>query len=346
MHNNSACKCGNNILKFLRDNPVLYHGRGFNIVGFGLFASIEAFAILILLFFYLSTKGTNINTLGFLTAPSMFLCVWGGARVLHWFALGTEFLKNPKKYIRETGFYMQGGVVGGILWAIFISRNYSIPFWLLTDAIAWGALLGQFFGRLGCYNYGCCFGRETKSPLAVCYTNPESKILRWYPQLKNVPVHPSQIYMAVTDLITFILITFLISNGLKTGYLTVIYMIWHGISRIAVEQFRSDIIFKKGRNWVTFKFALALSLSGVFIYIFGSYLDASFSTVATFNPTFNFQGLIDFYKTNFTLLFPIFVSMIIAFIGYGIHGEKLGTFPLISIFHTHAPVKEQIGQLE
>lgn len=318
------------IINFLINKPVLYHGKGFNIVGFGVFAALETAAIMFIIYFYLFIKGIDLHQISFWAMPLSFLCVWSGARIFHWIALGKEFFKDPIKYLMDTGFYMQGGVVGAIVWIFGMSFYGNIPFSIVCDSMAWGGLIGQFIGRLGCFNYGCCYGKETSSKIGVSYSNLESKILRWQPELKGISVHPSQLYMAGINLLTFIVFAFLINSNIQNGLISVIYLAWHGITRIGVEQFRSDIIFKEGRNWATFKLAVGLTFLSFLFWFFGASFDSSFKTVSLNVLNVSFENFFVLLKNHTIIIFPILISTIIAFIGYGIHGEKLGTFPALS----------------
>lgn len=86
-------------------------------------------------------------------------------------ALGKKFYNNPKKYLLETGFYFQGGIVGAVLWSVLYASVTNIPLSFIWDGLCFGTLLGQFFGRIGCFNYGCCYGKPTTSRWGVTYSN-------------------------------------------------------------------------------------------------------------------------------------------------------------------------------
>ncbi|MGB9628203.1 MAG: prolipoprotein diacylglyceryl transferase family protein, partial [Thermodesulfobacteriota bacterium] len=60
--------------------------------------------------------------------------------------------------------------------------------------------LGLFFGRLGCFSAGCCYGRKTSLPWAVVFKDPNSLAPL------NVSLHPVQLYEAGMGLGLFFLL--------------------------------------------------------------------------------------------------------------------------------------------
>jgi hypothetical protein len=116
----------------LKDHPVLIKTSKFNIVGFGVFASIESIVMLIFFAWYLDLHGIHAISI----PPQLYILggvmIWFGAKTFHWIALGKKFYLNPVKYIKETGFYMQGGVIGAFLWLTVLSVSQNIPFTILV----------------------------------------------------------------------------------------------------------------------------------------------------------------------------------------------------------------------
>ena len=67
----------------------------------------------------------------------------------------------------------QGGLelLGGVLLAIIVIalylRRYKLPTRRYLDILAIGLLSALAFGRIGCFLFGCCFGKPTNLPWAV-----------------------------------------------------------------------------------------------------------------------------------------------------------------------------------
>ena len=105
--------------------------------------------------------------------------------------------------------------------------------------------IAHFFGRLGCFSAGCCFGKPAPGlPWAVVFSDPLSLAP------VGIPLHPTQLYDALNALIIFA-ITFSLRHKKKFyGQLLLIYMMLYSIGRSIVEiyQGRLDSRFRYRRN--------------------------------------------------------------------------------------------------
>ena len=225
---------------------------------FGVFATVDCMATTCVWYYYLCLKGVVIDARLLAWTPACCLMVVLGAKVFHWAALGRKFLVEPSKYLGETGYYVQGGILGRGVDPLDRPPGRR-PRLVLADGLCWGAALGQFFGRLGCYNYGCCFGKRTSAWVGVRYTNRDSKILRWRPDLQNVAVHPTQLYTAAANLLLFLILCTAVPQSLPDGGILCAFLLWHGLTRLVIEHFRQDVCFPEGRNWTTFVGAVAMT---------------------------------------------------------------------------------------
>jgi len=89
-----------------------------------------------------------------------------GARLLHFilFPQSGDIWEQLLRFVRiwEGGlvFYgsLAGGLVGFVLAYFFIIRRLGLRTWQIADIIAPSIALGIFFGRIGCFLNGCCFG--------------------------------------------------------------------------------------------------------------------------------------------------------------------------------------------
>ncbi|PTL39073.1 prolipoprotein diacylglyceryl transferase [Alkalicoccus saliphilus] len=314
-------------LSWLQNHPVLYKGQHFHVVGFGVFASLNAMTILSVFLFYIHWNGYPPGLLELWLLPLSLVFVWLGARAMHLISLGRKFWENPLKYLKETCFYLQGGIAGAFLWSIIFALITSIPTSIIWDGLALGTLAGQVFGRIGCFNYGCCFGKETHLPIGFDYQNQDSKILRIHPHLKGKPVHPAQLYKAGMNAVAALTIVVLLSTtGLPHGVLVVFFFIYHGMSRIVFEYFRYDIYIHHARNWITYRFALIAIVCGGILGIAGPYIDANFYALSPRENTF-IPSFFSYYFQNIGMAVVIGSIGIVVFISYGIHGKKLGTLP-------------------
>ncbi len=163
----------------------------------------------------------------------VLICSFLGAKLLY---LGIEFksfLMYPLEAIRS-GFIFFGGVVFGIAALYFLSKKYKISFALLADVIAAGVPLGHAFGRLGCFFYGCCYGRPTESFIGVLFpTDSPAGYL-------GVRVIPTQL---IASFFLFLLFFFLLAIRKRKkfdGQIALTYLILYSLFRFIIEFFRGD----------------------------------------------------------------------------------------------------------
>jgi phosphatidylglycerol:prolipoprotein diacylglycerol transferase len=94
------------------------------------------------------------------------------------------------------------GAIGGAVLAVWVYTRVSKIRWSdmagVGDAVAVGGPLAQAIGRIGCTINGCCYGKPVSLPWAVIYTHPASEC-----GLKGIPLHPTQIYFLLWNLVVF-----------------------------------------------------------------------------------------------------------------------------------------------
>lgn len=216
--------------------PDLIRIGDFSLHTYGFFIAIG----IILAFCIIKIESTRVSIDYQKISDMLFWSIWAGligSRIFYVFYFPDEFIKNPIEIIK----IWKGGLVfhGGLLFALpivfYYIKKYNLPFLKTLDVIALAIPLAHFFGRLGCFSAGCCYGEVCELPWAVVFKNPNSIAPI------NIPLHPTQLYEAFLNLILF-LILFLTRfktnrEGLKTG----LYFSGYGIIRFTVEFFRGDL---------------------------------------------------------------------------------------------------------
>lgn len=127
---------------------------------------------------------------------------------------------------------------GGLLFALMLfpvllrfRKNRAVPIYDRLCDLAIFIPAGHFFGRIGCFLGGCCYGYPTDSIFGVVF--PENSLP--YQTYGAVAVHPAQLYEAAFLLILFVvLLIFGKKNALP------FYLMFYGIGRYLVEFFRGD----------------------------------------------------------------------------------------------------------
>lgn len=132
------------------------------------------------------------------------------------------------------GLVYYGGLIGASLACIAYVHLKKLPLWKLADVVAPSIALGHVFGRIGCFLNGCCFGQKCSLPWAVTFP-PES---RGAPP--GVPVHPTEIYESLLNLVLYIALAWLFRRKKFDGQVFGIYLVGYAVVRSFVELFRGD----------------------------------------------------------------------------------------------------------
>jgi phosphatidylglycerol:prolipoprotein diacylglycerol transferase len=145
------------------------------------------------------------------------------------------------------GFAYYGGFLFAVAFAIHYTRKHAMGFWRTADLAAPAIALGLFFGRVGCFLNGCCYGKPTKSSLGVIFPRGGSVWReQWQAHLIGrgdaaLPVHPTQLYEAFGCLVLFALLYFVVSPRVRRhGDVFAGLLIGYGVLRSIIEIFRDD----------------------------------------------------------------------------------------------------------
>jgi len=219
--------------------PILFHIGPIPIYGYGLMLATG-----FLLAMFLAQKDAKRFNIPEDKLSSLFpwiiLAGAFGARLFHAIVeRPSYFWEHPLEvfYFWDGGVTFYGGLIGGVLTVWIFARKNKIPFIHVADFLIVYTALGQVFGRLGCFLAGCCHGVPTDVPWGISVNNPES-----ITRPLGIPLHPTQLYQALVNLITF-LILYKVSRHKKfNGQLLLIYGLTYPLGRSIVEIFRGDSI--------------------------------------------------------------------------------------------------------
>jgi prolipoprotein diacylglyceryltransferase len=310
---------GSGGFQWLAEHPVLWRGERITLVTFGVLAAIEALIFQLMVWACFQYRGLPLEQADLLKMLSGAGAICLGAKLFHWLAIWRDLIRNPKKHLAETGFYLQGGILGGLVWALVAFRHggtTTILTWM--DAMCCAGLLGQVVGRLACLSYGCCFGKPCACGHGLVYQNMDSKVVRWRPDLRGVPLHPTQLYDGFASLLGFVIALFLLRGHPAPGWLTAFTLAWHGAARLGIEPYRADIHFSAGRNWTTGITAGILLVVGALLGVFIHGHGPEFAALRiTAGPSASPGEISAVFAANAVLIFVV----------YGIHGPQLGRFP-------------------
>jgi phosphatidylglycerol:prolipoprotein diacylglycerol transferase len=147
-----------------------------------------------------------------------------------------------------------------VLTGYFLMKRYKLPWWKAADAFAPGIAVGNFFGRLGCFSAGCCWGKPTTLPWGVKFTDQGNAITGvptvvnqltdpaqqayWSQKLGGelapLHLHPTQLYESFSMFIVFFFLLWLHKHKRFNGQVILFYALLYSIIRFLIEFLRDD----------------------------------------------------------------------------------------------------------
>ena len=162
--------------------------------------------------------------------------VWDCTRALH---------------VWEGGLVWYGGFLAALGAGVWVLHRKRMKILRTADLIMPAVPMGHFFGRLGCFAGGCCFGKPTSGPLGVAF-GPRSlafnDLIDVLPPGATVtmPLHPTQLYEALGELLIFFWLLWLGRRKRFDGQVLLAYLLAYPLLRTVVEVFRGDA----GRRYI------------------------------------------------------------------------------------------------
>lgn len=234
-------------------------------------------AVGIFLAFFLTYKRSqNISKAPFdFTADLLFYILipaFIGARVGYIIAEFPAFLQSPGSFIfARGGFVFLGGVIFGFAGGLYYARKKKVPYRKLADICTPGFGIAHFFGRIGCFLNGCCYGLATDSNLSFPFQHLQNCGCQFH-YIQNNEVHalpglhlPTQLYEAFFALFMTVLTLYLSRNPEgKQGRLLFLYLMSYSVFRFFLEFLRGD---DRGIHIFFLSFSQILSIIIIIILI-------------------------------------------------------------------------------
>lgn len=151
-------------------------------------------------------------------------------------ALWAQLIEGSPALARPYGFF--GGVLGMIAFALATPLHHASP-WLLLGACATAAPLIQGVGRLRCVANGCCHGAPCGPGLGIVYNNAMARPVR-LAQLGGVPIHPTQLYSSLANLLIGAVLARLWASHASLALVGGLYLVLMGLSRFVEEAWRGE----------------------------------------------------------------------------------------------------------
>ena len=152
-----------------------------------------------------------------------------------------DYLADPISILKvhEGGLAIYGGVIAGVLCAVFVCRHKKIPLPAMLDLTVLGLLIGQIIGRWSNFMNREAFGAETAIFCRMGLTAPDGT---------TIYVHPTFLYESLWNLACFVFLLFFTKRGGRRydGQCALIYFFWYGLGRAWIEGLRTDSLYIGG----------------------------------------------------------------------------------------------------
>jgi phosphatidylglycerol:prolipoprotein diacylglycerol transferase len=173
------------------------------------------------------------------------------------------------------GFAYYGGFLFAVAFAYYYVRKHGLGWWRTADLASPGIMLGLFWGRLGCFLNGCCYGKRTDGRLGVVFPRGGAA---WRAQLDAHvigfadgarPVHPTQLYESLACLAIFAVLYYVVRPRRRAfGQVFAAMLVLYAVGRSLVELWRDDDrgVFLGGHVSTSQLISLPLFAAGLWLW--------------------------------------------------------------------------------
>ncbi|MCQ2536322.1 MAG: prolipoprotein diacylglyceryl transferase [Lachnospiraceae bacterium] len=152
--------------------------------------------------------------------------------------------------IREGGLAIYGGVIGGVLAAVIMSRIKKINSLDILDTFFPGVVVGQIVGRWGNFFNREAFSKYTDGLFAMQLpvdavrrheiTDAMWENLQTIDGIDYIQVTPNFLYEGMWNVLVFIVLIVLVKRRIFKGQIALTYAVMYGAGRFYLEGLRTD----------------------------------------------------------------------------------------------------------
>ncbi len=183
-----------------------------------------------------------------------------GARIFYVVQFWELYRDKPFSIIRidQGGLVFFGGFICSTASIIVYCRWKKLNMLNVLDMFGPSLAIAHFFGRIGCFMNGCCYGKPSNLPWAVQFPNGSAPAEAF----PGMTLHPVQLYESAFNLVLAAVLLFLMKR-MRPGQIAATYLICYGIGRFSIESLRGD-----HHQFIMDKFTVSQSI-GFFVAIAG-----------------------------------------------------------------------------
>jgi len=215
-------------------HPILFKIGPITVYTYGFFVALGA-----IIAFYHATWQAKENNVKQDIMVSLFLWIivsgFLGARILYVITEFKFFLDNPVRvFFANEGFVFFGGLIFASLAVIAYSKKHNLDLYKIADILAAPIALAHSIGRIGCFFYGCCYGKPTDSCFGLLFPpdSPAGQLC--------ATVIPTQLISSFALLIIFCILVIMRYVKSFDGQVFFSYVFMYAIFRFIIEFFRGD----------------------------------------------------------------------------------------------------------
>ena len=216
-------------------SPVAFTVMGKDIYWYGIIIA-SGFLLAVLYMLY------RAKTFGITQDDVLDLVLWAVpigvvcARLYYCVFYWDHYRDNPISmlYIWEGGLAIYGGIIGGAITVLVLSRVKRIPTLVMLDNAAMGVIIGQILGRWGNFMNREAHGSVTDSFFKMGLVDAAGKVTYY---------HPTFLYESVWNLVGFIGLHFYCKTRKFDGEVFLLYVAWYGLGRAWIEGLRTDSLY-------------------------------------------------------------------------------------------------------
>jgi len=179
-----------------------------------------------------------------------------GARIYYLVKYGGPVLAKAQGFEKlvaivalwDGGIVFYGSVIGGIIGVTAFCLRRRISPVAMLDVLAPSLLVGEGFGRIGCFLYGCCYGKACDLPWAVKFPPDSLTFVKLAQEgvisgdaASTIALHPAQLYSSFAAFFLAGILAWYFRRRPFDGAVICLTSILYPISRYLLETLRGDI---------------------------------------------------------------------------------------------------------